>query len=180
MGVISNVQSVIADGFFDGNFGRMFKFNYTFADGVQLQANHKTEDGFWAVGSQVEYNITKTSPQYGNSGKVGKVQEQQYQQPAPVAGQPAAQQAAPVAAQPVQQQYAAPVQQAAPVAAPVQQAAPVQGRTAQSPDNKNAAFALSYAKDLLTPLAEQYTDIDKLGTDATFIADKFYNWLNSK
>ena len=85
MGVVSNVQSVVANGSFDGNFGKMFKFKYTFTDGTSLDANHKNEAAFWAVGSQIEYEITRTSPQYGNSGKVGKVQEEQFPVAQPVA-----------------------------------------------------------------------------------------------
>ena len=79
MGTISKVKGVQGAGHFDGKFGRMFKFDYSMEDGTNLQANHKTEDGFFVVGSEVEYNITRESDQFGKSGKVGKPQDEQYQ-----------------------------------------------------------------------------------------------------
>lgn len=151
MGTVSKVQSVTPSGHFDGSFGRMFKFNYVMEDGISIQANHKTETGFFAAGSEVEYNITKDSPQYGLSGKVGRVQDEQYRQAAP----------------PVQSGgYATPP-------APAVQSSRVA-------DNKNASFALSYAKDLYVNSAEQYTDAALLSRDVIVIADEFLKWLNSK
>jgi hypothetical protein len=131
MGNISKVKAVAGQGHFDGKFGRMFKFEYTMEDGAVLQANHKTAESFFAVGSEVEYDITRTHETYGNSGKVGKPQEEQYQN--------TEQQAPP--------QQAAPQQAAPPQQAPAAQ--PTGGRYNAGQADKNRAFALSYAKDLV-------------------------------
>ncbi len=137
MGTISKVRGVQGNGHFDGKFGRMFKFEYEFEDGNIMEANHKTEDGFFPVGTEVEYTITRTHERYGNSGKVQKPQEQQ--------GAPAG-------------------------------AAP-QSRHSGGGD-KNRAFALSYAKDLFVPAADQYTDGKRLAADVIEVADEFLTFLN--
>lgn len=68
----STVTAVTGNGTFDSNYGTLYKFDYEFADGTILTANHKTKDGAFKVGELLEYEITKEHPQYGKSGKVGK------------------------------------------------------------------------------------------------------------
>lgn len=54
----------------------LYKFEYLMDDEQVVNAMHKTVDGFFKVGSDVEYEITR--PEY-NSGKVRKPQLEQYQ-----------------------------------------------------------------------------------------------------
>jgi hypothetical protein len=71
----SKVKAVQANGTWDSPNGIFYKFEYLMEDGQVVNAMHKTAEGFFKIGSDVEYEITK--PEY-NSGKVRKP-EQQYQ-----------------------------------------------------------------------------------------------------
>ena len=73
---ISKVVRVTGNGSWESKYGTMYSFEYEMEDGTILKANHKTEDGWLPVGTEVEYEVTKDDPQYGKSGKVGKPQEQ--------------------------------------------------------------------------------------------------------
>lgn len=78
--MISKIKSVQANGSFENDFGTvqengkklLFKFEYEFEDGVIMTANHKTVDPPFAIGADVDYEVTKTHPEYGKSGKVKK------------------------------------------------------------------------------------------------------------
>lgn len=50
----------------------MFPFEYTFEDRVVLKANHTTEKSPFNIGDEVEYEIKKSSEEYGNEGRVLK------------------------------------------------------------------------------------------------------------
>jgi hypothetical protein len=69
----SKIKSVQANGTFEGNYGTMYKFEYQMEDGTILVANHKTPEGAFKVGEEVEYEITRTN-EYGNQGKVKRPQ----------------------------------------------------------------------------------------------------------
>ena len=79
--MITKIKSVQGSGHFDGQYGRLYKFEYTFEDGVTLVANHKTQDCPYKQGDVVEYTITKEDPKYGKSGKVGIPKEEPTYQP---------------------------------------------------------------------------------------------------
>lgn len=68
----SKVKAVQANGTWDSNYGTFYKFEYVMEDGQVVNANHKTQDGNFKVGEEVEYEITNS--QY-NNGKVSKPQE---------------------------------------------------------------------------------------------------------
>jgi len=55
----------------------MYSYDYTFEDGIGLQANHKTETSPFQVGSEVEYEI-KSNDEYGNKGSVKKPEQGNY------------------------------------------------------------------------------------------------------
>lgn len=69
----SKVTAVTANGTYDSKFGLLYKFEYKFEDGQVLNANHKTQDGNYAVGEEVEYEV-KGSNDYGSWGKVSRPQ----------------------------------------------------------------------------------------------------------
>ncbi len=71
---ISKVKTVLANGTWDSQHGLLYKFDYTFEDGISIAANHKTQSHF-QIGDEVEYEIKGTSD-FGNRGSVGKVKEQ--------------------------------------------------------------------------------------------------------
>ena len=75
--MISKVTAVQGAGTWESKYGLMYSFEYTFEDGVSLKANHKTEDGAFKIGDEVEYEITKVT-EYGNNGKVSKPKEQPF------------------------------------------------------------------------------------------------------
>lgn len=76
MSTLSKVKNVQGSGTFEmeinGNTVTLFKFEYEMEDGTILTANHKTDTSPFPIGSEVEYNVTKTHPEYGKSGKVSK------------------------------------------------------------------------------------------------------------
>lgn len=68
----SKVKSVQANGTWNGKDGTLFyRYDYEMMDGEELQASHKTEMPF-KPGDEVDYEITKTHPTYGSTGKVKK------------------------------------------------------------------------------------------------------------
>lgn len=75
---LSKVKSIQSNGSFDGQYGMMYKFEYQFEDGTILTANHKTDKSPFKEGDEVDYNVTKTHPEYGKSGTVKKPESAQY------------------------------------------------------------------------------------------------------
>ena len=70
-----NIQSIQPNGSFQTQYGEMFAFVYTI-DGVQYQQNHKTQASPFAVGSELEFEITtQATQQY--PAKIRKVQPEQ-------------------------------------------------------------------------------------------------------
>ena len=155
MGNISKVKSVQASGHFDGKFGRMFKFDYVMEDGKSIQANHKTDDGFFKTGTEVEYSVTRSHEQYGDSGKVS-LPNPEYNGGggAPSAGAPSA------------------------GANSDKFKKDVEGSKAIEAI-KLPSYALSYAKDLIVPISGQYTDGAKMAGDVIEIAKEFLTFLKS-
>ena len=74
---ISKVKNVQGNGDWESQYGKMYSFEYEFEDGVTLKANHKSPDGAFKVGDEVEYTVTKEN-EYGKLGKVSKPQESTY------------------------------------------------------------------------------------------------------
>jgi hypothetical protein len=68
----SKVKAVQANGTWDSPNGIFYKFEYQMEDDQIVNAMHKTAEGFFKVGQEVEYEITK--PEY-NSGKVRKPEQ---------------------------------------------------------------------------------------------------------
>jgi hypothetical protein len=68
----SKVKAVQANGTWDSPNGIFYKFEYQMEDNQIVNAMHKTAEGFFKVGQDVEYEITK--PEY-NSGKVRKPEQ---------------------------------------------------------------------------------------------------------
>ena len=68
----SKVKAVTGNGTWESNYGLLYKFEYVMEDGQIVNANHKTQDGNFKVGEEVEYEITNT--QY-NNGKVKKPEQ---------------------------------------------------------------------------------------------------------
>jgi hypothetical protein len=68
----SKVKAVQANGTWDSPNGIFYKFEYQMEDNQIVNAMHKTAEGFFKVGQEVEYEITK--PEY-NSGKVRKPEQ---------------------------------------------------------------------------------------------------------
>lgn len=58
-------------GTWDSPNGMLYKFKYTFDDGVTITANHKTDAPKFKIGDEVEYEVTKEN-EYGKLGKVSK------------------------------------------------------------------------------------------------------------
>ena len=83
---LSKVKSVQSTGSFENDYGTtqdnpdlpkhgqklLYKFEYEFEDGTILTANHKTNTSPFPAGTDVDYEVTKTHPEYGKSGKVKK------------------------------------------------------------------------------------------------------------
>lgn len=76
--MISKVKNVQGNGDWEGKYGKMYSFEYEMEDGTVLKANHKTPDGAFPIGAEVEYEIQREN-EYGKSGKVSKPQESGYQ-----------------------------------------------------------------------------------------------------
>ncbi len=68
----SKVKSVQGNGTWESQSGTMYQFIYEMEDGAKLQANHKSQEGAFEVGSEVEYEITRTHEKFGDSGRVRK------------------------------------------------------------------------------------------------------------
>lgn len=49
----------------------LYKFKYTFDDGVEVTAQHQKDEPKFAIGDEVEYNITREN-QYGKLASVSK------------------------------------------------------------------------------------------------------------
>lgn len=75
---ISKVKSVQGDGDYTNDYGTFYKFEYHFEDGTVLSASHKTNNGNFKAGDEVEYEVKGTN-EYGSYGKVSKPQENNYQ-----------------------------------------------------------------------------------------------------
>lgn len=58
-------------GTWDSPNGTLYKFEYTFEDGVTIVANHKTDSPKFSVGEEVQYEVTKEN-KYGKLGKISK------------------------------------------------------------------------------------------------------------
>ncbi len=70
-----NIQSIAPNGSFQTQYGEMFAFVYTI-DAVQYQMNHKSAASPFAVGSELEFEITtQATQQY--PAKIRKVQPEQ-------------------------------------------------------------------------------------------------------
>lgn len=70
--MIAQITAIQGSGDFTNDYGHFYKFEYTFNDGVTLQANHKTPESPFKVGDEVEYEVKRDDPKFGKSGKVGK------------------------------------------------------------------------------------------------------------
>lgn len=63
--------------------------------------------------------------------------------------------------------------------APANRPAPA-GRPAPAPSkDKNASFALSYAKDLFAPVSDRYPDPNDLADAVLLVAERFNVWLQN-
>ena len=71
----SKITIVVANGSYDSKYGTMYKFNYTFEDGVTISSQHKDASKAFKIGDEVEYNV-KGENTYGKYGSVQKPQEQ--------------------------------------------------------------------------------------------------------
>jgi hypothetical protein len=74
----SKVKSVQGDGDYTNDYGTFYKFEYQFEDGTVMTASHKTNNGNFKQGDEVEYEVKGTN-EYGSYGKVSKPQEGNYQ-----------------------------------------------------------------------------------------------------
>ncbi len=68
---LSKVKHVQPSGTYDSNYGLLYKYEYTFEDGVSITANHKKEGGNFQVGAEVEYEVKGTNDK-GSWGSVKK------------------------------------------------------------------------------------------------------------
>lgn len=74
----ATITQVTGAGTWDSPNGILYKFAYSFDDGITLTAQHKTEKPRFKVGEKVGYEITKTN-QYGSLGKVHKLEAAPFQ-----------------------------------------------------------------------------------------------------
>ena len=74
----ATISQVTGAGTWDSPNGILYKFAYSFDDGITLTAQHKTEKPRFKVGEKVGYEITKTN-QYGSLGKVHKLEAAPFQ-----------------------------------------------------------------------------------------------------
>lgn len=65
----SKVKSVEVTGDWEKDGKVYYRHQYTMEDGKEIQANHTSKLPF-AVGVEVEYEVTRTHEKYGDSGKV--------------------------------------------------------------------------------------------------------------
>tara|TARA_R110000803_G_scaffold54610_1_gene111333 strand:- start:496 stop:999 length:504 start_codon:yes stop_codon:yes gene_type:complete len=70
--MISKITDITGNGHYDHpTHGRLFKFLYSFEDGTEVSANHKTDQPKFKVGDEAEYTV-KGSNSYGSWGAVEK------------------------------------------------------------------------------------------------------------
>ena len=70
--MISKITDITGNGHYDHpTHGRLFKFVYSFEDGTEVSANHKTDQPKFKVGDEAEYTV-KGSNSYGSCGAVEK------------------------------------------------------------------------------------------------------------
>jgi hypothetical protein len=126
----ATITQVTGAGTWDSPNGILYKFAYSFDDGITITAQHKTETPRFKEGEKVGYEITKTN-QYGSLGKVHKLE-----------------------------------------------AVSTQINGSSSFKEKNASFALSYAKDVYIGLygAKEPAEVAQ---DITDLADIFKTWLDN-
>ena len=74
----ATITQVTGAGTWDSPNGLLYKFAYSFDDGITLTAQHKTETPRFKVGEKVGYEITQTN-QYGSLGKVHKLDAAPFQ-----------------------------------------------------------------------------------------------------
>jgi|32_taG_2_1085360.scaffolds.fasta_scaffold09285_4 hypothetical protein len=74
----ATITQVTGAGTWDSPNGILYKFAYSFDDGITLTAQHKTETPRFKEGEKVGYEITKTN-QYGSLGKVHKLDAAPFQ-----------------------------------------------------------------------------------------------------
>jgi hypothetical protein len=76
----SKIKHVTGNGSYENQYGAeqpngkklLFKHEYTFEDGVTLNASHKTEVCPFKIGDEVEYEVKQDHEVYGKSGSVKK------------------------------------------------------------------------------------------------------------
>jgi len=74
----ATITQVTGAGTWDSPNGILYKFAYSFDDGITITAQHKTETPRFKEGEKVGYEITKTN-QYGSLGKVHKLDAAPFQ-----------------------------------------------------------------------------------------------------
>lgn len=74
----ATITQVTGAGTWDSPNGILYKFAYSFDDGITITAQHKTETPRFKEGEKVGYEITKTN-QYGSLGKVHKLEAAPFQ-----------------------------------------------------------------------------------------------------
>ena len=62
----AKISTIQPNGDFTTDRGKFYKFIYEFSDGTKMEANHKTQVCPFKQGDEVEYEITKDHPTYGN------------------------------------------------------------------------------------------------------------------
>jgi hypothetical protein len=70
----SKITNITGNGTFDSKHGLLYKFEYTFEDGVTIAANHKTNASPFTIGQEIEYEVKGTND-YGAWGSVKKPDE---------------------------------------------------------------------------------------------------------
>lgn len=71
----AKITNVVANGSYESKYGTMYKFNYTFDDGITLSSQHKDASKAFKIGDEVEYEV-KGENTYGKYGSVQKPQEE--------------------------------------------------------------------------------------------------------
>ena len=155
------VSSVVTNVVAKGLKGDYYNFNYTFEDGTEVSARHKTDAPKANVGEVAEYQIKFTND-WGNVGSVGKP----YGGGAPSApsGGSGIIPASNYPAKSEVSKYNAP--------------------QAAASGSKNGAFALSYAKDVMVAIIATDKAVmspeDNDTVDRTLrIAERFLTFLNN-
>lgn len=76
--MVSKITKITQGKPYDSQHGTLYGFFYTFEDGTNISANHKTVQSPFQVGDEAEYEITGTFGKDGKRGKVGKPKDQQF------------------------------------------------------------------------------------------------------